>query len=230
MRKLIILITIYNLLFAINSLSDIEKMDSGKVAGSWINGDFYYSFDTKGVMRAIKIDSIPVFYQTYNYELFSMDSHEFIRYGKDLSDSASVNFLFVNTENDSVAMFAYCTPFVRADSAKGLSGEWIYVNGFSTISWNIGSDTIDYTQSVLDTDTGEFLTLEEHHGAYTRGRGLDDPGWYYIDFEDGKKAVVLPILFKDVLYMFDLNMSRAKFLLTENAPTYNDYKEAQKKF
>ncbi|MFC1541093.1 hypothetical protein ACFL50_01445 [Candidatus Latescibacterota bacterium] len=230
MKKLVILLTICNVLFSVHSLSDIEKIDVGRIAGSWINGDFYYSFDTKGVMRAIKIDSSPLFYQTYNYELISMDSHEFIRYAKDLSDSASVNFLFVDAENDSVAMFAYCTPFFRADSAKGLAGEWIHVNGYSTISWNISRDTIDYIQSVLDTDTGEFVTLEEHHGAYTRGRGLDDIGWYYIDFEDGKKAVVLPIMFKDVLYMFDLNMSRARFLLTENAPTYSDYKEAMKKF
>jgi hypothetical protein len=220
------LVTVCTVILSINLSSEIVNVDTEKIAGSWLNGNFYYSFDADGVMRAIKIDSEPLFYQTYKYELFSMGDHELIRYGKDLSDSASVNFLFVAVENDSVTTFAFSTPLVRADSAKGLAGEWSHVDGYSSIYWNIGKNSVDYIQSSLDTDTGELVMLEEHHGTYTRGKSLTDPGWYYLDFQDGKKAVVLPILFKDILYMFDLNASRARFLLTENAPTFKDYKNA----
>ncbi|MFC1489765.1 hypothetical protein ACFL6K_01000, partial [Candidatus Latescibacterota bacterium] len=194
----------------------------------WINGNFYYSFDMDGVMRAIKIDSDPVFYQSYKYELISMGGLELIRYGKDLSDSASVSFLFAESENDSVSTFAYCTSFVRTDSTSGITGAWRYVDGDMVIDWNIGKNTIDYSQSFLDFDTGEMVAVEELHGTYTIGKSMVDTGWYYIDFQDDKRAVVLPIQFKDILYMFDLNMSRSRFMLTDNAPTYNDYKAAQK--
>lgn len=178
-------------------------------------------------MRAIKIDSEPMFYQSYNFELFSMGNHEFIRYGKDLSDSASVSFLFVSGKNDSVSIFAHSTSFARADSANGVSGAWKHVDGDMSINWNIGPDTINYSQTVLDFDSGQLITVEEHHGTYTLGISMVDPGWHYLEFEDGKKAVVLPIVFKDILYMFDLNMSRAQFSLTEKAPTYDDYKKAR---
>ncbi|MFC1552893.1 hypothetical protein ACFL6P_10075, partial [Candidatus Latescibacterota bacterium] len=160
MKKLIKLVTVCTVLISVNLSSDILKIDAEKIAGSWLNGNFYYSFNAEGVMRAIKIDSEPLFYQTYKYELISMGAHELIRYGKDLSDSASVQFLFAAVENDSVTTFAYSTPFVRADSANGLAGEWIRVHGYSSIYWNIGKETVDYMQSSLDVDTGELVMLE----------------------------------------------------------------------
>ena len=230
MKKVIFALTIFNIILSIGISADIKKVDMNKIAGAWNNGNFYYSFDTNGVMRAIKIDSHPLSYGTYRYEVIAMGDHELIRYGKDLSDSASVKFLLVSSVTDSSAIFAYSIPFIRADSVNGLKGSWKHIDELSLIFLNIGMNTIDYNQAELDFNTGELITVEEHHGTYTRGGVMDEPGRFYIDFEDGKKAVVLPILFKDIMYMFDLNPSRSKFILTESAPSYRDYKEALNKF
>jgi hypothetical protein len=228
-KKVIFVFTFYAIILSLGISADIEKADITKIEGSWINANLYYSFDTKGVMKTIKIDSHPLTYQTDRYELIAMGDYELVRYGKDLSDSATVKFLLVTGMTDSSALFAYGIPFARADSVNGLKGVWKHVDNSSLILWNIGSNTIDYIQSELDYDTGELITVEEHHGTFARGGVMDEPGRFYIDFQDGKKAVVLPILFKDIMYMFDLNPSRTRFILTESAPTYRDYTEALKK-
>ena len=230
MKKVIFALTVFNIILSIYISADIKKVDINKIAGTWVNGEFYYSFDTQGVMKAIKIDSHPLSYSTYRYEVIAMGDHELIRYGKDLSDSASVNFLLVGSVTDSSAIFAYSIHFVRADSVNGLKGIWKHIDGTSLIFLNIGMNTIDYNHADLDFNTGELITVEEHHGTFIRGRGMDEQGRFYIDFQDGKKAVVLPILFKDIMYMFDLNPSRTRFILTESAPSYKDYKESLNKF
>ncbi len=96
------------------------------------------------------------------------------------------------------------------------------------VQWNIGEATIDYSQVVLDLSTGEFKTVEERQGTYIRANRRYDAGRFYIDFQDGKKAVVLPIIYKDIMYMFDLSPRNSLFIATENIPSYKDYKAALK--
>lgn len=230
MKKILLAILLLNVIICFSTSADIKEVDKNKIVGAWVNNNFYYTFDNQGIMKASKIDSEPISYNTYRYEIIAMGDHEFIRFGRNLSDSASLKLLLVSNVTDSTAMFAYGMTFVKADSIKGLKGSWKHVGNLSLIHWNIDTDTIDYSQVVLDLNTGELITVEEHYGTYIRGVGKGEAGRLFIDFEGGKKAVVVPIFYKDIMYMFDLNPRRTIFTLAESAPTYKDYKKALKKF
>ena len=230
MKKILIAILVLNAIIYFNSSADIGNVDKNKIVGAWVNNDFYYTFDSQGIMKVIKIDSRPINYATYRYEIIAMGDHEFIRYGKDLSDSTSVKFLYMNNITDSTVILGYGMAFVKADSIRGLKGSWKHVDDLSSIYWNIDNNTIDYHQIVLDLKTGELITVEEHHGTYNRGVSRQEAGRFYIDFQDGKKTVVIPIFYKDIMYMFDLSPMRSTFILAESAPTYDDYKEASNKY
>ncbi|HDY87184.1 MAG TPA: hypothetical protein ENH82_03595 [bacterium] len=226
MRDGILLLTIF-ILVCIPISAEIEKVDNSKIIGSWINNhNFYYTFDEKGVMKVINLDSNPVYYNTYRYEVISMGLKEFIRYGKDLSDSTSVELILMSDVLDSTAVFAYGKTFVRAETGKGLLGSWKYVDDLTIISWDIDKETIEYRQTELDFTTGELKPIEEHFGTYIRKNRKENAGRFYIDFQDGKKTVILPILYKDIMYIFDVNPSWSTFNLAEKTPTYKDYKQA----
>ncbi len=226
MKSILIDILLLNVIICFSISADIAGVDYKKIIGSWINNNFYYSFDSEGIMKKIINDSEPVSYDTYKYDIIAMGNHEFIRYGKNLSDSISISLLYLSDITDSTAMFGYGMTFVKADTTNGLLGLWKHVDGLSYIYWNIGLSTIDYTQSVLNLNTGGFETVEEHHGTYIRGHGRYDAGRFFIDFQDGKKAVVIPIFYKDIMYMFDISPRKSIFTLTESAPKYLDYKKS----
>ena len=230
MKKVLIVILMLNAIICFSTSADIKEVDKNKIVGSWVNNDFYYTFDSQGIMKVTKIDSEPISYNTYRYEIIAMGNHEFIRYGENLSDSTSVKFLYVNDVTDSLAVFGYSLAFVKADSTKGLKGSWKHIDNLSSIYWNIDNNTIEYLHAALDFKKGELITVEEHQGTYTRGVGRHEAGRFYIDFQDGKKTVVIPIFYKDIMYMFDLNPARSTFIMAESAPTYDDYKEALKKY
>jgi len=228
MKKIIVPIILYFILF-ITTSAGIEKVENSEIIGSWINNhNFHYTFDEQGIMKVINISSEPAYYNTYKYEVISMGINEFIRYGKDLSDSASVEYMLIANVIDSTAVFAYGKTFVRIDTGKGLLGSWKHVDELSLINLNIDKDAIIYRQMELDFATGELKTIEEHRGTYKLGNMMKDAGWFYIYFEDGKKTMILPIIFKDIMYVFDLNPSWSTFNLSENTPTYKDYKKTLK--
>ncbi len=229
--KKVFVVSIIFVLMCINILAETEKTEDedSVIIGSWINiHNFYYSFDNQGVMKVININSDPVYYNTFKYELISMGFKDFIRYGKDLSDSTLVEYMFIGDIIDSTAVFAYGKTFIRDGSGIGLLGTWKYYDDLSSITWTIEKDGITYRQMEIDFTTGEFNTIEEHHGIYKIGSRMKDGGWFYINFEDGTETMILPIIFKDIIYVFDLNPSWSTFNLSENIPTYNDYKKALK--
>ena len=226
MKKILAVFTIVNIIICVLLFADIEKIDNSRISGVWVNDDFYYSFDKNGVMKAIKTGSDPQMYSTYQYEMIAMRNYELIRYGKNLTESDYINFLLVNDLEDSTAQIAYGMPFVRADSSKGLQGTWEHLENLTRLTWHIDLRTIEYSQSILDTKTGTFQTVEEHRGVYTTSRKRKELGIYFITFEDGLRARIMPIIFQDVLYIFDLNPKRSQFTITEIAPTYKDFKKA----
>ena len=228
MKKVVVLLILLVLL-CIKISAEIEKVENSEIIGSWVNNHyFYYSFDEQGVMKVINIDSEPAYYNTYRYETIRMGSKEFIRYGKDLSDSTLVEYMLIGDVFDSTAVFAYGKTFVRAGSGKGLLGSWKHVDDLTEINWNIDKDAIAYKQMEFDFTTGELKTIEEHQGTYRIGKRTEDAGFFYIYFEDGKKTMILPIIFKDIMYVFDLNPSWSTFNLSENTPAFRDYKKTLK--
>lgn len=211
---------VVTLLFFGGSVSAQGRITNPKqIWGAWVNREnFYYTFDADGVMRARKSDPVSPTDDSYRYEMFIMQDYEFIRYAENLTDSTGVHFLMVCDVMDSTALFAYGVPFMKADDTEGFPGRWVRVNDLSVITWVFGVDEIEYHHDILDLFTGEFFAFEDRRGTYRYfSRGFN-AGRYYIDFEDGEKAVVVPILFKKIMYLFDLSPRRTLFKSTDRVP------------
>lgn len=213
-------------------LSNIQEQDrfgvteetNKPIIGTWVQRDFYYVFDNAGVMKAIKVKEEPKGFMMFKYSLFHTENYDFIKYGKNLSDDTNLDFLLVKDVTDTTALFAAGTLFVRTDSSTALRGSWKYVKNFKTILLDIGVDTIDYRETLYNINTLTTITQEERHGHYTT-RYVDEPGLFFISFNDGTETEVLPILFGDIMYLFDLSPRRCIFHRTETAPSYQDYKK-----
>jgi len=175
-------------------------------------------------MKVVNLLSHPAYYNTYRYEIVTMRDRNFIRYGKDLADSASTAYMMIGGVDDSTAVLAYGKPFIREGEGKGLYGVWKYVDDLKVIQWDIEADTITYREEELDFTTGALVTSEEHMGTYQHIKYGDEAGRFVIVFTDGKKTEVLPIVYEDIMYMFDLNPSWSLFSIAGNPPAFTDYK------
>ena len=200
----------------------VEKKEA--VIGAWVHRDFYYVFKDS-VMTALKIEGEPKGYKTFRYMLERMGAHDLIIFGKDLSDSKNLDFLLVDEVTDSTAVFAAGTPFVRADSSTGLIGTWKHMKEFETILLTIKTNTVDYRETAWDVNTGLTHITEERYGLYTPGKGKDR-GRFYISFDDGTRTTIFPIIYGNILYLFDLCPRKSMFQRVERAPRYSDYKKA----
>lgn len=201
------------------------------IVGGWERRGFYYVFDSTGVMKAVKIYGDPIGFKLLTYSIIKMGVNEFIEYGGD-KNSTSLNMLLINDVRDSTAIISYGTPFVRADSSDGMLGTWKRVEGFTTMIWTIGPQDIRYLETVYDITTGGTKIIENRAGTYTRepeemsynAKALSG-GRYHIRFDDGIKATVLPIIYKKLMYLFDLSPAKALFKRVDpdSIPTYRDY-------
>ncbi len=190
-----------------------------QIWGTWVNREnFYYTFDAGGVMRASKSDPVSPTDDTYRYEMFVMKDYEFLRYAENLTDSTGIHFLMVCDVMDSTVLFAYGVPFMKDDDSEGFLGRWVRVDELSVISWVFGVNEIEYHHNILDLSTGEFIVFEDRRGTYRYFNRGFNAGRYFIDFEDGEKAVIIPILFNKIMYLFDLSPRRALFKSTDRAP------------
>ena len=194
------------------------------IIGSWIHREFYYDFQDS-VLTAVKIEGEPRGYKTFRYTMENMGGHVFIRYGKDLIDSSDNDFLYVDNVTDSTAVLAIATPFVRADSSKSFTGTWKHVKNLNAVVMTIGTGTIDYFELYLEETTGQTQTAVELHGQYRPGKGKYT-GRFYINFDDGTKTILFPVIFGDLMYLFDLSPRKSMFLRTDKAPTFREYQKA----
>jgi len=192
--------------------------------GVWVHRGFYYVF-RDSVMTAVKVSGEPKGYKTFKYTIEKFNGVSLLRYGKDITDSTDNDFLLVGDVTDSTAVLAYPTPFIRADSSKGLIGTWKHVEELTAIFLTIGAGTLDYRELVLDSTTGEIRTTVQRHGFYRAGKGKNT-GRLFVNFDDDTKTVLLPIVFGDLMYLFDLSPRKSVFLRTDRAPTFRDYQRA----
>ena len=201
------------------------------IVGGWERRGFSYVFDSTGVMKAVKITGVPIGFRQYTYSIFKMGINEFIEYRGE-SDSTSLNVLLINDVRDSTAIIAYGTSFVRADSSEGMIGTWKRVEGFTTMIWSIKPQNIRYRETVYDIASGSTRIIENRGGTYSRepevmnadAKALSG-GRYNIRFDDGRRAMVLPIIYKKLMYLFDLSPAKALFVRVnpDSVPSYRDY-------
>ena len=221
------------LVLMISDLSAVKSLDiihdiKESIIGGWVHFSFYYNFSDSGVMTAIQMQEEPKGFKTFAYEMFRIGRQNFIRFGADLSDSTNIGFIYVDIDTDSTAFFALGTPFIPADSPKGLMGKWKHVRDFKIISLSFGTHTIEYEEKVLEVADSRQKILEKHSGTYLLGKGKDK-GRVFVTFEDGAEATLLPVTYKSILYLFDLAPRKSMFRRINITPTYSDYVKAKKK-
>ncbi|MBT4482886.1 MAG: hypothetical protein HOC71_04315 [Candidatus Latescibacteria bacterium] len=209
------------------ALPEKPEEDDERFIGAWVRHDFYYDFDNSGVMKAVKVNGEPKGYRTFKYTFEKMGLFKVIRFGKSISDSTGLNFLLVGNVTDSTAIISHGTPFVRADSSSGLSGTWKYVNNYKTIIITIDQNTIDYREMVMDLKTGATNTTEQRQGNIKYRNGKYS-GQFIINFFDGTKTTVVPVLFNKIMYFYDLSPIKSMFIRAEQVPTYREYQKVSK--
>lgn len=193
------------------------------IQGSWMHRGFYYVFKDS-VMTAAHLSGEPKGFKTFHYTVQEMGAIQLIRYGKNLSDSRDNGFLLVDSVTDSTAVFAYPTIFIRSDSSSGFTGEWKHSKDLRSIQISVGSGTIDYREMSVDAVTGALVTETVRHGFYRPGKGKNT-GRFLISYDDGASVTVVPVIFGDVMYFFDISPRKSMFLRSDYEPTFRDYQQ-----
>jgi len=229
MKKTMLLVLIALLVpSGINVLGtpDTPGAKQNAIRGAWVHRDFYYVF-LDSVMTAVKIAGEPKGYKTFKYTVQEMGGIALIRYGRDLEKTADNQFLLIDDITDSTAVFAFPTVFARQDSGSGFIGVWRHARDTKSVLLTVGSGSIDYRDLELDTSTGILTTKAERRGFYQPGKGKYS-GRFSVVFDDGTKTTLIPIVFRNVMYLFDVSPRKSVFLRADNAPSFRDYQEAVK--
>lgn len=214
----IAVIIVFTLSSAVLAEWDVEN--ANPVKGSWKSKQgITYDFDADGGMRKTANESGSSNSNRYKYTLVTSGTHNLIKYSDPRYGSAKMNLLMVTSLTDSTATISHGLAFARADSGSGLTGDWLHVDELSMIRWHIDQDTVTYQHEELDMKTGAYTVLEDRSGTFTMGHHMDDTGRLYIDFSDGSNAVVFPLLFHDVMFLFDFSAIRSSFSKTSHEQT-----------
>ena len=240
--KKIFLLTVIIIIFFISDFTAQISPGTGidqklNILGSWTRRGFYYSFDDKGVMKAVKIDGDPIGYRQYKYSLFKMGTNTFIEYGGP-KRKTSQKLMLIDDIKDSTMAIAFGTSFIRADSTEGMIGTWKRIRKFRSMIWEIEPKTVRYSETYFDIDTKSRIIIDERSGTYQRepqrisadSKELTG-GRFHIRFNDGRKSIVLPVLFDGIMYLFDLSPEKAMFYRVhpDSIPTYKEYKAEQER-
>ena len=75
--------------------------------------------------------------------------------------------------------------------------------------------------------TGTINIIEEKQGIFEARKGKYR-GQFTIHFSDDTQTRVVPILFKNIMYLYDLSPRKSMFLRSERTPSYREYQEAVK--
>ena len=197
------------------SITAYSASDKDTLKGIWINHRAKIIFG-QGDSLSINLKLLPEKNGVFVYNTVPVGKMELIRYSKSLSDKQS-QFLLVADKTDTTANISYGVPFFRISGEKGIFGTWKNTRDLSEIRWDIGVDFIEYNDSYLDTNTGFKLVKESHRGTYTSGVG-ENSGRFFINFSDGVNAVILPIVFDKIMYIFDMTPRRALFMAFKEIP------------
>ncbi|MCE5249974.1 hypothetical protein LLG96_07110 [bacterium] len=217
----------------------ISAQDTGKtpdkahaIIGSWERRGFYYTFDDSASMRSVRIVSDPIGYREYRYSTFNIQVNTFIEFRENGSEKKERNFLLLDDVTDTTAVIAFGTPFIRADSSKGLTGAWKRIEDMKTMLWTIRGDSVYFMVSMYDPDSRKYVTLENRSGSFVREpqsinvyTKAESGGRFHVHYDNGRSGLLLPVIYDDVLYVFDLTPGKADFVRVDSAsvPTRRDY-------
>lgn len=234
----VLYLAVFTIIIWAQNINEVPKEKMDAIMNGWVQHDLYYVFDNRGVMKAVKILGDPVGYLQFRYTTFRMGANDFVEYTRKSDGKQSVNLLLVDVVTDSTAILSCGTPFVRADSSEGMLGTWKNIKNQTTMLLTIEPETIRYSETIFEIETGNFKTIESRQGKYRREpAGMDiykkteNGGRFHITFEDGRTRTMLPIIYDELMYLFDLTPTKSEFVKIDpgKVPTYRDYQAVLKK-
>jgi hypothetical protein len=178
--------------------------------GVWQRRGFVYTF-ADSVTVQIRRKDISGQMVSGSYSWFRLGEHDCIAFRKTKAEKKNLEIILVGEISDSTAVIALGTPFVRADSSRGLTGLWKHLDSCERMEWRFGPDTAEYRKTVYEPLTGKERVMEERTGVLLRG-GDSGRGTISIHFRDGKRAAVLPVIYRDMMYLFDLSPGKSYFV------------------
>lgn len=181
------------------------------LAGTWKGGVCTYSFEAGDVLRVLRNDCASSDSLRCRYSWFRMGSHDCIALQPDEADNLSLQVLLIGETTESIAVIALGTPFVRIEGGEGINGIWKHMEPFTRVEWKLGVDTVEYRYTFIDPVTGREQVREVRNGVYRRANDRYEEGSLEVVFRDGNRAVVLPVVYKDMMYLFDLSPAKSLF-------------------
>jgi copper chaperone CopZ len=137
-----------------------------------------------------------------------------IELSKEINDE-----VLIGAVTDSRAVIALGTPFLRTERGRGVPGTWKHLDRLSRMEWKFGPDTAEYRRTRLNLKTGEEELAESRAGTYRAASEKYEDGSFLLSFRDGSQAVVLPIVYRNLMYLFDLTPAKSLFSRTREPVT-----------
>ncbi len=200
---------------------EITAQKKTSLIGNWQLSNFYYVFDDSVTMRAVKSDGKVLLSNRYRSRWLKMGTHDCILFEKDASDSLSASILLVGGVTDSTAVLSLGAPFIRKDAGANLFGVWRYTRNLTRIEWTFDPDSLEYRETVLDLSTGYERIIESSRGSYHLNTDSQaEAGSCAVVFQNGKSAVILPIVYKNLMYIFDLSPRKSLFVRVKSESSF----------
>ena len=193
------------------SSSDGGREKHSRIIGTWTKRGLIYRFDADSTLTITKLGGGPSGYLHTPFRWFSMGTHDCITFRRDPSDSLSLEVFLVGTVTDTTAVLALGTPFIRSGEGRGVPGTWKHMDHFTKIEWIFSPETVSYRKSKFAIDTGNETTVEEYSGTWARADGRREPGTFVLSFGGGSRVFVLPIVHRDMMYLFDVSPGKSVF-------------------
>lgn len=186
--------------------------NSGKRAaliGTWYRRTFIYTFEDSVRFRVVRPGSRDIVRGRYSW--VRIGTHDCISLWGARGDSTAVEILLVSEITDSTAVIGLGTPFVREGKGRGITGQWKHMEPFRRIDWTFGPGNVEYRSIVYHPSSGEGQIVEARAGTYSPAEDAAEPGSFAVRFGGGAEAMVLPLVYRDMLYVFDLSPGKAFF-------------------
>jgi len=184
-------------------------MKRSLMPGVWHRQGFSYMFADTGVFEARSAGSDDQSLKG-EYAWFRLGGHDCIAFRNKRPGDDIFEVFLIGRVTDSSAIIALGTPFVRADSSRGLAGLWKHPASRGRIDWRFGPGTVSYRKTEFEPLSGRERVREERSGSYSKSDD-PEPGSFTVFFDDGNQSSVLPIVHRDMMYLFDLSPSKSLF-------------------
>jgi hypothetical protein len=77
---------------------------------------------------------------------------------------------------------------------------------------------VEYRKTVFDFATGREAVVEEYRGVWKRAEGRYEPGSCEVTFGESGQSIVLPLVYRDMMYLFDLSPGKSLFIRGKAKP------------